>query len=91
MRKEDLYKIGFKDEITNRPNGILNYHIIQEENNEVFLQICIKNTDIYPTLVVNQYDWNEMIGNITYLPMINTTDISSLKTEIEILKKLFVI
>ena len=83
--------MGFKDEITNKPNGILNYHLIKEESNEVFIQICIKSTDIYPALVVNQYDWNEMIGNNTYLPMINVTDVSSLKTEIETLKRLFVI
>jgi hypothetical protein len=91
MTKEDLYKIGFKDEITNKPNGILIYYLIEEECNQVFLQICVKNTDIYPTLVVNQYDWGEMVGNVTYLPMINVRDISSLNTEIETLKRLFVI
>jgi hypothetical protein len=91
MIKDDLYELGFKDEIKNKPNGILIYHIIEEENNEVFLQICVKNTDIFLTLVVNQYDWNEMVANITYLPMINVIDISSLKTEIETLKRLFVI
>ena len=90
MKKEDLYLIGFKDEMT-RPNGILVYYLIEEEKNEVFLQICTKNTEIYPTLIVNQYDWNETKGNITYLPMINIRDISSLKTEIETLKRLFVI
>jgi len=91
MKKEDLYKVGFKDEITNRPNGILNYYLIEEENNDVFLQICVKNTDVYPTLIVNQYDWSEMVGNITYLPMSNVRGISSLKTEIETLKRLFVV
>lgn len=91
MKKEDLYKVGFKDEITNNPNGILIYHLIEEENNEVFLQICTKNTDVFPTLIVNQYDWGEMEGNITYLPMINVSNISSLKTAIETLKSLFVV
>lgn len=91
MKKDDLYELGFKDEITNKPNGILIYHLIEEENNEVFLQICVKNTDIYPTLVVNQYDWGRMVGNTTYLSMINIRDVLSLKTEIETLKRLFVI
>jgi hypothetical protein len=91
MKKDDLYELGFKDEITNKPNGILIYHLIEEENNEVFLQICVKNTDIYPTLVVNQYDWDRMVGNTTYLSMINIRDVLSLKTEIETLKRLFVI
>ena len=91
MKKQDLYKIGFKDEITGKPNGILNYYLIEEENNEVFLQISTKNTDVFPTLVVNQYDWNEMQGNTTYLPMIDIDNISSLKTEIETLKRLFVV
>lgn len=90
MKKEDLYEIGFKDERT-KPNGILVYYLIEEENNEVFLQISTKNTDIFPTLIINQYDWNEMQGNITYLPMINIRDVTSLKTEIETIKRLFVI
>ena len=89
--KEDLYAIGFKDELANKQNGILNYHMIQEESNEVFLQICMNDTDIYPVLVVSQYDWDNMNGNITYLPMVNTTDIPSLKAEIETLKRLFVV
>ena len=91
MKKEELYEIGFKDETTTRPNGILVYYLIEEENNEVFLQISTKDTDVFPTLIVNQYDWNEMQGNITYLPMINVDNISSLKTEIETLKRLFVV
>ena len=90
MKKEDLYEIGFKDEITKNPNGLLIYHLIQEENNEVFLQISTKNTDIYPTLIVNQYDWSEMESNTIYLPMINLNNISSLKIGIETLKSLFV-
>lgn len=88
MKKEDLYKIGFKG--LNSKSNLLNYYLIQEENNEVFLQICISNTNIYPTLIVNQYDWSEMQGNITYLPMINIKDILSLKSEIKTLKRLFV-
>lgn len=91
MKKEDLKKIGFKDELIGKPNGILNYYLIEEECNDVFLQICIKNTDIYPTLIVNQFDWSEMVGNTTYLPMINVRDITSLKIEIETLKRLFVV
>lgn len=91
MKKEDLYELGFKDEITNRQNGILNYYFIEEENNDVFLQICLKNTDVFPTLIVNQYDWSEMVGNKTYLPIINVRDIPSLKIAIEQLKMLFVV
>ena len=91
MKKEDLYEIGFKDEVTTKPNGILVYYLINEENNEVFLQVSTKDTDVFPTLIVNQYDWNEMQGNINYLPMINVRNVSSLKTEIETLKRLFVV
>jgi hypothetical protein len=91
LNVEDLYKLEFKDEITNKPNGILEYYLIKEESNEVFLQICIKNSDIYPTLIIRQYNWSEMEDNITYLPMINTQNIEALKTDIELLRKLFVI
>ena len=91
MKKEHLYKIGFKDELANKPNGILNYQLIEEASNETFLQVCLKSTDVYPTLVVYQYDWNNMKSNLTYLPMLNIRDVETLKTEIENLKRLFVV
>jgi len=91
MKIEELYKIGFKDEIENKPNGIIEYHLKTEEDEAVFLQVCTKNTDVYPTLIVNQYDWNDMVDNLTYLPMINIRDVETLKKEIETLKRLFVV
>lgn len=91
MKIDELYKIGFKDEITNKPNGIVEYYLREEREDEVFLQVCVLNTDIYPTLIVNQYDWGEMEGNLTRLPMINIRDIETLKKEIETLKRLFVV
>lgn len=88
MDKEELYKIGFKNE-GNKYNGILNYHLCDKEGEEIYLMICVNNTDVYPTLVVNQYDWDNMESNTTYLTMINITNIELLQNSINILKIMF--
>lgn len=91
MEIEELYKIGFKDEIKNKPNGIVEYYLREEEDDDVFLQVCVLNTDVYPTLIISQFDWIEIRANITYMPMINVRDVKVLEKEIKTLKRLFIV
>ena len=90
MKIDELYKIGFKDEITNKPNGIVEYYLREEKEDHVLLQVSTSDTDVYPVLIVNQYDWEEGAYSITHLPMINVRDVETLKKEIETLKRLFI-
>ena len=90
MTEEDLYKLGFKDEIIDKPNGLLNYYLIKEKDNKVFIQISTKNENTQPYLITIQYSWYDMEDDITYLP-INIKNIDELKFQIKILKKLFTI
>ena len=89
ITNQELYDIGFKDELTGRPNGVLVYELIEDEDDSVFIQICTENTDIIPCLWVSQYNYSEMQGNIAYLPMVNISTIEELKESITTLKKLF--
>jgi hypothetical protein len=88
MKLNDLTKIGFREESTN--NGIAFLDIVDETDNNVFLQISTRDTDVYPILIVNQYDWNDMRSNEVCLPMPSVKTIEDLIIKIEQLKLMFI-
>jgi len=86
---EQLLELGFFKHNSFKTNGLLIYTIIDEQDNSVVIEISTKRVDIYPYLVVNQYDWVYMENNETRLSINNIHDIETLKTGILDIEKFF--
>ena len=89
MTKKELENIGFKEDLQYDRNGIMKYRLIDTELTIAVVEINLKNNNKYGTLYINQYDWGEMKDSQIHLPMVRTTTIKILESEINTLNTIF--